>query len=132
MQDFVFFPDSRLCCETHICLHLPTACFCPSNGSSRSNQTREICSCSIDEGRGLCLVLVSPIDFWPCGFLSSRLPKLLAVFSGDLGLRFLDLISHSACIQTRIRFLALGLACPQAIAEVKPVKVSVPSFQRSS
>ena len=79
MQDFVFFPDSRLCCETHICLHLPTACFCPSNGSSRSNQTREICSCFIDEGRGLCLVLVSPIDFWPCGFLSSRLPKLLAV-----------------------------------------------------
>ena len=77
MQDFVFFPDSRLCCETHICLHLPTACFSPSNG--RSNQTREICSCFIDEGRGLCLVLVSPIDFWPCGFLSSRFPKLLAV-----------------------------------------------------
>ena len=77
MQDFVFFPGSRLCCETHICLHLPTACFSPSNG--RSNQTREICSCFIDEGRGLCLVLVSPIDFWPCGFLSSRFPKLLAV-----------------------------------------------------
>ena len=29
--------------------------------------------------RGLCLVLVSPIDFWPCRFLSSRFPKLLAV-----------------------------------------------------
>ena len=77
MQDFVFFPDSRLCCETHICLHLPTACFSPSN--ARSNQRREICSCFIDEGRGLCLVLVSPIDFWPCRFLSSRFPKLLAV-----------------------------------------------------
>ena len=121
MQDFVFFPDSRLCCETHICLHLPTACFSPSN--ARSNQTREICSCFIDEGRGLCLVLVSPIDFWPCRFLSSRFPKLLAV-------SWLDI--HSACIQTRIRCLAFGLACPQAIAEVKPVKVSVPSAQRSS
>ena len=47
MQDFVFFPDSRLSCETHICLHLPTACFSPSN--ARSNQRREICSCFIDE-----------------------------------------------------------------------------------
>ena len=67
----------------------------------------------------------------------SNLPKTSNNFFRE-GLWFLDLRSHSACIQNMtlgtfpchlLWATRMSLARPQAIAEVKPAKVSVPSAQ---